>query len=301
MKMKKVFGIDIGGTNIKFGLVDGKGNLSEKYKHPTANLVADGNCVRNFITILKGQLKRFPEVKKIGIGVPGLISKDRNSIVFAPNIPDLTGIELVSILKKEFPGKVFSMDTDANAAALGEYKFAKKYVEVNLLMITLGTGVGGGAIIDGEIFKGGRGNSLEIGHIYGGKGCSIEEEIGKKGIVKKAKKLLIEYPNSVLNSKKSLDAKKVAKAALAGDPVGIKVFEHVGKYLGQCIISGIRILDIHTIVIGGGVSETFDIIEPSMMKIINDKLGPYYTNDLIIKKASLGNEAGILGAASLVM
>jgi len=299
--MKKVLGIDVGGTNVKFGLVDEKGNLSEKYKHPTANLVADGKCVHNFITVLKEQLKKFPEVKKVGIGIPGLISKDRNSIVFAPNIPDLTVIELITLLKKEFPGKVFSMDNDANAAALGEYKFAKEEVEDNLLMITLGTGVGGGAIIDGKIFKGGRGNSLEIGHIYGGKGNSIEEEIGKKGIVKKAKKLLSDYPNSVLNSKKNLDAKKVAKAALAGDPVGIKVFEHVGKYLGQCIVGGVRILDIHTIVIGGGVSETFDIVETSMMKVINDKLGPYYTDDLIIKKASLGNEAGILGAASLMM
>lgn len=299
--MEKVLGIDVGGTNVKFGIVDSNGILSEKYKHRTSLLADDGDFTTNFVAILKERLEKFPEIKKIGLGIPGLISKDRSTVVYAPNIPDLIGSELITTLYNEIPDKLFAMDNDANAAALGEYIFAKEEIEDSFLMITLGTGVGGGAIIDGKIFKGGRGNALEIGHIFGGKGNSIEEEIGKQGIVRKAKKLLSDYPDSSLHSKKSLDAKKVAKAALDGDTVGIKVFEHVGKYLGQCIVGGVRILDVHTVVIGGGVAETFDIVEKSMMKVINSKLGDYYTDDLIIKKATLGNEAGILGAASLVM
>ena len=300
--MEKVLGIDVGGTNVKFGVVDREGNLSDKIKYPTAELMADGNFLENFVQAVKTELNKHPEVSKVGMGIPGLISKDGKTIVKTPNIEGLSGIDLIPTLRKRTRGVEFAMDNDANAAAYGEYIFSNDSVGDNFLMITLGTGVGGGAVIDGKMFRGGNGNAMEIGHIYSGKGESIEEKIGKKGIVEKARKLIKKYPNSLIASKKNnLDAKKVAKAALKGDEAAIKVFEHVGKYLGQCIISGIRILDLHTVIIGGGVSETFDIVEPTMMEVINEKLGPYYTDNLKICKASLGNEAGILGAAALMM
>lgn len=298
--MEKVLGIDVGGTNVKFGLVDKQGKLTDKIKYPTADLMADGKFVDNFVGVVREELKKHPEVKKVGMGVPGLISKDGKTIVKAPNIPDMNGLNLITTLRRRIRGIIFQMDNDANAAAYGEFIFNKKEVGDNFMMITLGTGVGGGAVIDGKMFRGGSGNAMEIGHIFSAKKESIEEKIGKKGIVKKANKLLKKYPNSELASKNTLDAKKVAKAALKGDEVGVKVFEHVGKYLGQCIVSSIRILDIHSIIIGGGVSETFNIVEPFMMEVINDKLGPYYTADLKIHKATLGNDAGILGAAALV-
>ncbi len=297
--MEKVLGIDIGGTNVKFGVVDNNGILTNKAKYPTADMVLDGKFIDNFISALKTELKKSPEIVKIGIGVPGLISKNRQSVVTAPNIEQLSGVDLIKILKSKIKGKSFALDNDANAAAYGEFIFNRAEVGDNFMMITLGTGVGGGAVIDGKLFGGGVGNAMEIGHIYGGKGRSIEEEIGKIGIVKKAKKILKKIPKSILNVK-SLDAKKIAKAALEKDEVALKVFEHVGKYLGQCIVSGIRILDLHTVIIGGGVSETFAIIEPSMRNVIEEKLGAYYTSDLKICKASLGNDAGILGAAALM-
>lgn len=300
--MEKVLGIDVGGTNVKFGIVDKAGNLTDKVKYATADLMGNGAFVENFVNILKLELEKHPEITKVGMGVPGLISKDRQSVVSAPNITQLSGVELIKILKANTDGIEFALDNDANAAAYGEFVFNRAEVGDNFLMITLGTGVGGGAVIDGKLFNGGVGNALEIGHIYGAKGRSIEEEIGKNGIVRKTKKLLKIYPESTLTAKKkSLDAKKVAKSALEGDIVAVKVFEHVGKYLGQCIVGGVRILDIHTIIIGGGVSETYNIIEPAMMKVLNKKLNPYYLSDLKICKATLGNEAGILGAAALML
>ena len=298
--MEKVLGIDVGGTNVKFGIVDSKGTLTDKVKYPTADLMAEDKFVENFVIALQEELKKHPEIKKIGIGVPGLISKDRQSIISAPNIPQLSGVDLIKILKSKTKGIEFAMDNDANAATYGEFVFNKEEVGDNFMMITLGTGVGGGAVIDGKLFNGGVGNAMEIGHIYGSKGRSIEEEIGKKGIVRKAKKLIKKYPRTTL-SKKNIDAKRVAKAAMEGDIVGEKVFKHVGKFLGQCIVSGVRILDVQTVIIGGGVSETFHTIEPSMLKVIRGKLGPYYTDNLKICKATLGNEAGILGAAALMM
>ena len=299
--MEQVLGIDVGGTNVKFGLVDKDGNLTEKIKYPTAKLMAEGDFVTNFVDAVKLELTKHKNIKKVGIGVPGLISKDGTTIVKAPNIPAFDGAQLIKILKEVTKGITYAMENDANAAALGEFVFNKKEVGNNFMMITLGTGVGGGAVIDGKLFRGGNGNAMEIGHIYSSKNGSIEDKIGKRGIVKKANKLIKQYPKSILANKKTLDAKKVAKAALEGDTAGIKVFEHVGKYLGQCIVSGVRILDLHSVIIGGGVSETFPILEDSMMAVINEKLGPYYTDDLKIHKATLGNEAGILGAASLVM
>lgn len=299
--MEKVLGIDVGGTNVKFGLVDLDGNMTDKIKYPTANLISQGIFIDNFIDTIKTELKKHPTVKKVGMGIPGLISKDGNKVVKAPNIPDFDGIDLIPLLKSKIKGIAFAMDNDANVAAYGEFVFNKEEVGSNFMMITLGTGVGGGAVIDGKMFKGGSGNAMEIGHIFSGSGKSIEEQIGKKGIVKKAKKLAKKYPKSLLASKETIDAKKVAKAALKGDQAAIKVFKHVGKYLGQCIVGGIRILDIHSVIIGGGVSETWDIIDDRVMEVVNEKLGPYYTQDLKIHKASLGNDAGILGAAALMM
>lgn len=299
--MEKVLGIDVGGTNVKFGLVDSNGNMTDKIKYPTANMISQGIFIDNFIETIKTELNKHPTVKKVGLGIPGLISKDGQQVVKAPNIPDFDGTDLIPLLKSTFKGVAFAMDNDANVAAYGEFVFNKKEVGSNFMMITLGTGVGGGAVIDGKMFKGGSGNAMEIGHIFSGSGKSIEEEIGKKGIVKKAQKLSKKYPKSLLATKKNLDAKKVAQAAIKGDLAAIKVFKHVGRYLGECIVSGIRILDIHSVIIGGGVSETWSIIDGCVMEVVHEKLGPYYTKDLKIHKASLGNNAGILGAAALMM
>ena len=297
--MKKFIGVDIGGTNVKFGIVDEKGTLLEKIKYPTAEINKNGEFIINFIHKLDEILKQNTDIQDVGIGVPGTISKDRTSTQELPNIPSLSNTNIISHLRKKFPSINFHLENDANAAALGEYYFGELDLPSHYIFITLGTGVGGAAIIDRKIFKGGDGNGMEIGHIISGSGKTVEAHLGKKGIVKLAKKLLSDYEGKTILKKKNMDAKSIAKAAHKGDPLALHIYEKLGKKLGECIVSGVRILDVKTILIGGGVSETFSYLEKTMYETIYKRLTPYYTNSLSIKIASLKNEAGILGAASL--
>ncbi len=190
------------------------------------------------------------------------------------------------------------MDNDANAAALGELHFGLENIPDTYLFITLGTGVGGGCVINGQVFKGGDGNGLEIGHVMSSTGHTIEQNIGKAGIINMAQDYIQEGKLSTTLSGE-FDAKMVATAAHEGDELALQVYHDMGKYVGELIVSVVRVLDIKTILIGGGVSETFDYLKGNMYEVINAFLPEYYTNALDIRLATLGNNAGILGAASL--
>lgn len=297
--MQRFLGIDIGGTNVKFGVVSEKGELIEKTKHPTKVVSKNNNFMNNFITLLEERFNSYPDISKVGIGVPGMITYDRKSMLELANIPSLNGVNFVDTLEQKFPGKTFQLENDANAAALGEYYFGDKKNPESYMFITLGTGVGGGAILNKQIFKGGNGNAMEIGHIISGSGQTIEDHLGKRGIIKLTNSLIKKHPNDTKLKINDFDAKKVAKAAIKGDFVARKVYKKMGTTLGEACVAGIRILDINTILIGGGVSEAFKFMEKNMYKVIYEHLSKNYTDHLEIRVASLKNEAGILGAASL--
>lgn len=299
-----VLGIDVGGTNVKFGLVNEKGELSGKIKYPTAQLALGESFIDEFANALAEQLEvhKKENISKVGIGFPGLLSEDRTTTLKLQNVPQLNGINVVKHLTKRFPQVEFRLENDAKVAALGEFHFSS-HKEQNFLMITLGTGVGGAAIINGKLFSGAHKNGLEIGHMVSSTGDVIEHHIGKKGMVRLALKYLSKEPkkDSILReiAPDKLTAKHIEKAAKKGDQIAEKVFKKVGKYLGQCIVSSIRVLDFDKVYIGGGVAEVFHLMEARMWKEINDYLGDYYTKSLTVKTAELENEAGIIGAASL--
>ena len=300
-RMQKFIGVDIGGTNVKFGLVDEKGTLLDKVKYPTKDLMVTGDFMKAFCKIMKNHLNENPEVERVGIGVPGTISKDGKGLKELANIPILNNTKVIDILEKAFPSKHFYLDNDANAAALGEYYFTEAIIPESYIFITLGTGVGGGCILNKQIFKGGNGNAMEIGHILTHSGNTVEHHIGKKGLVAFTLKELSKGKKSKLNPKEEIDAKEIVKAAKKGDKIAQKTLDMMGRVLGECIVSTVRTLDIHTILIGGGVAKAYDMFKAPMYEVINDYLTPYYLEDLDIHLASLGNDAGMLGAASLCM
>ncbi|AZQ61802.1 ROK family protein [Flammeovirga pectinis] len=297
--MKHFLGVDIGGTNVKFGVVDSDGNIIKKKKYPTKEVSEGGDFCGNFSKLLEKRLAKYPNIASVGIGIPGTISADGLSTLDLPNVPSLSRQPLVKILKNNFPSLPIAMDNDANAAALGELHFGLDAVPKTYIFITLGTGVGGGCVINGRVFKGGDGNGLEIGHILSSTGKTIEQNIGKAGIIEMATKYIDEGKLSTSLVKGEFDAKIVATAAHEGDEVALQVFHDMGKYVGELIVSCVRILDIKSILIGGGVSETFDYLKGNMYEVINNFLPEYYTKDLNIQLATLGNNAGILGAASI--
>lgn len=301
--MAVYLGVDIGGSSVKAGLVSDQGELLKKKKYRTADLAVDGNFVSNFVEVVRSRVEKYPEITSVGIGVPGIVSKDRRSVIDCPNIPGLANIDLVDALSEVLPGKSFFLDNDANAAALGELLFGgnKEHLPDSFVFLTLGTGLGGGIIFERKIFKGGNGNSMEIGHIVSSNGHSIEENIGKHGLLKLTKQKLVYNSSSALKEVEHLTFKDVEKAALEGDVLAMSVFMEAGTYLGEAIVASVRILDMNHIVIGGGVAETLHLLRPKMEEVIFRHLTPYYTDKLVVELATLGNDAGIVGAASLCM
>ncbi len=291
-------GIDVGGTNVKIGIVDREGGMESKIKYATEQLRNGDDFVNGYIEILEKEFAKHPEVKEVGIGIPGTLSVDRTKCLEIAAIPALDGVDLKPKLKAKFPDKEFYLENDANVAALGEYYFSNGKIPENYLFVTLGTGVGSAAIINKKIFIGGDGNGMELGHILSANGDELEENIGKRGIMKRAHKLMKKKKTS-LSKYEELDPKVIIREAESGDKVSIKIYKEVGEFLGEGLVATIRLLDIKTILIGGGVAKSFDLIYDPLMKTLKKNLTPYYTKDLVIKRAELGNDAGIIGAASL--
>jgi glucokinase len=287
-------GIDVGGTNVKMGIVNAEnGSISNFYSHETGSWRTSGHFVERLGDAIAIQLKENPEVKKVGIGVPGLITRDRQTLVEITAIPEIDGTHIIPELKKRFAAYDFFLENDANAAALGEYYFGEGDVPEDYIFVTLGTGVGGAAIIDKQVFKGGGGNAMEPGHMPSKNGKVLERNIGKVE--------LLELANSMtsLPDDGTISTTGLVAAAQEGDVLALKIFEEVGNMLGDGLVSMIRILDITTILIGGGLSASFEYIMPAVNRQLNYWLTPYYIKTMNIKKATLGNDAGLLGAASL--
>jgi glucokinase len=298
--MAHFFGIDIGGSNIKIGLVDSESGLIEKVKYPTRELKEKNDFVQGFSDILKKEFENHPEVEEIGIGVPGTVSRDARSTLELPNLGELGNANLLERLESNHPGKHFHLDNDAHVAALGEYYFGEEKVPENYVFITLGTGVGAAAIIDHHVFRGGDGNPMEIGHIMSQGGKTLETIIGKVGLQKMLNDMLKKNKSKILEKKvETWNTKLVLSAAQEGDKVALKIFKRVGVLLGEALVSTIRLLDIKTIIVGGGISQSYNYVIGPMEKVLMKNLTPYYTSKLEIKKATLANEAGIVGAASL--
>ncbi len=295
-------GIDVGGTNVKMGIVEAQtGKLSNFYSHDTASWRKSGHFVERLGDAIAIQLAENKSVEKCGIGVPGLINRNRTTLVEITAIPEIDGTPIIPYLKERFPKCDFFLENDANAAALGEYYFGEDdEIPEDYIMVTLGTGVGGAAIIDKKVFKGGGGNAMEPGHVPSKNGKVLERNIGKNELLDLANKMRSTYTGKTqLPADGTISTTGLVAAAAEGDELALQIFSEVGEMLGNALVSMIRILDITTILVGGGLSASFDYIMPAINKQLEYWLTPYYLKTLVIKKATLGNDAGLLGAASL--
>ncbi len=294
-------GIDIGGTNVKMGVVDAEtGNLSNFYAHDTASWRNSGRFLQSLGDAISLQLIEEPTISKCGIGVPGLITRDRQSLIEITAIPEINGAAIIPYLSERFPNCEFFLENDANAAALGEYYFGEEKLPEDYIFVTLGTGVGGAAIIDKKVFKGGGGNAMEPGHMPSKHGRVLERNIGKVELLDLANEMRANYKgNSVLADDGSISTTGLVAAAAGGDELALQIFDEVGSILGDGLVAMIRILDITTILIGGGLSASYDYIMPAVYRQLNYWLTAYNLKTLKIGRATLGNDAGLLGAASL--
>jgi glucokinase len=239
-------------------------------------------------------------VRKVGIGLPGLISKNRTTALEIPAIPALNGFNLKQGLSDKYPSLSFCLENDAAAAALGEFRYGKGNPPDNFLFITMGTGIGSAVILDGKVFKGCRGNAMEMGHMLSNGNIGLEKLIGRNGILKILERMIQGYPDLIGDLKgKELGTHVLVDTANAGNKLSLMVFEEVGLVLGQALVSTIRILDVTEVYFGGGISAGLEFMMPSIEKTVRQYLTPYYVKGLNLRKATLENNAGTLGAAAL--
>lgn len=294
-------GVDVGGTHLKIGLVDKEGNMLDFQKEDTTpyrdHPEGFGKC---FIDGLGKYLKKYPEVEKVGIGLPGMISKDRTTPLEIPAISNLNGFHLKAGLLEKYPHHEFYMENDAAAAAIGEFYYGKGDVAENFLFITMGTGIGSALVLDGQVFKGSRGNALEMGHMLSRGNAGLETLIGRNGILRIMDNLISAYPEKAGELVgKELGTHLLVDTAKTGNEVSLMVFKEVAEILSEAIVSTVRILDVTDVYFGGGISAGLEFMMPTIDYNTRKYLTPYYVKDLRLKKATLENNAGTLGAAAL--
>ncbi|MDR6560488.1 MULTISPECIES: ROK family protein [unclassified Arcicella] len=301
MAAVEYLGIDIGGTNVKMGIVNSEtGQISNFYSHDTVSWRKSGHFEDRLGEAIGLQLIDNKNITKVGIGLPGMINSARVTPIEITAIPELNNVPLVEILKKRFPAVDFFLENDANAAALGEFYFGEDRIDESYIFITLGTGVGGAAIIGKKVFSGGRGNAMEPGHTPSVNGKVLERNIGKNELLDLANTMRKEFRGvTQLPDDGTISTTGLVASASEGDALALQVFTKVGELLGENLCHLVAILDINLILIGGGLSASFDYILPSITSTMERWLTKYHADGLTIKRATLGNDAGLLGAASL--
>ena len=308
---KYSFGVDVGGTTIKMGLFDLDGNVLDKWEIKTRTENGGVNVLPDIAEAIKAKISEKAIAKEdvvgVGIGVPGPVD-DKGVVYKCVNL----GWGVLNI--NEELGKLLDMPVkggnDANVAALGEmWKGGGQGFE-SIVVVTLGTGVGGGIIINGKILTGAKGAAGEIGHIHvddnekdvcgcGNSGC-LEQFASATGIVRLANRALEATDKKTVLKAGEVSAKDVWDAVKAGDEVAIEIAEKFGQYLGKGLAAVAGVINPEAFVIGGGVSKAGTIL----LDYIQKNYTPYVfhaSRDVKFTLATLGNDAGIYGAAKLVL
>lgn len=314
---KKLLGIDLGGTTIKFGILTLEGEVQEKWAIETNTLENGRHIVSDIVESLKHRLSLYGLTKDdflgIGMGSPGAVDRTSKTVTGAFNLNWSDTQEVGSVIEKEV-GIPFFIDNDANVAALGERWVGAGANNPDVVFVTLGTGVGGGVIADGNLIHGVAGAGGEIGHMIvdpengftctcGNKGC-LETVASATGVVRVARQLAEQYEGSsaikaAIDNGDTVTSKDIFIAAEDGDKFANSVVERVSRYLGLAAANISNILNPDSVVIGGGVSAAGEFLRSRVEKYFVTFAFPQVKKSTKIKIAELGNDAGIIGAASL--
>lgn len=314
--MKKYsIGIDIGGTNITVALVTGNGEILRKIRFPTRAEEGKTKTIKCILKALGAIMKglRSNSIEGIGIGAAGDIDQDRGVVRFSPNLL-WKDVPIVRLIREKFNLKVV-LDNDANAAAWATYILETGRKVKNLLCITLGTGVGGGIILNGRIYHGASGSAGEIGHMTlnpqgqrcrcGNYGC-LETYIGSAYIVKKAIREIRKGEKSLIKkiaggNLKSVTPETIQVAALKGDKMARRIWKEAGEYLGIALSGVINLLNPEVIVFGGGVARAGELIFKPMKAEIKKRTFKTPFEKVKFTCTRFGEDLGVIGAALLIL
>jgi glucokinase len=301
--MKFIIGVDLGGTNIKFGLFDDRLKLVDKQILNTARFKGKQQLIEilasgiNDIIAKNGLEKK--DIRGVGLGLPGPVDFKKGIVYFFPNIPGWKKVPLRKILKDKLGLPVY-LDNDVKVMALAEYNLgaAKKFK--NVVCITLGTGIGGAILTEGRLYRGSGNAAGEVGHIpinengpkcnCGGKAC-IEAYVGNRRILAKAKKAL----------RREISLEELTRLARQGNRQARKIWQDVGTKLGVALTGVVNFCNPDCIVVGGGVANAGKILFDQIKKTIKERAMALQAGEVKVVRAALGENAGMIGAAILVI
>ena len=307
-------GVDIGGTKIAIGVVDTDGQILEKLRVETTPDDVP-NIVRS-IADAANRLARKYEIEAVGVAAAGFLRADRNTVAFAPNIEmrDFPlGTKIAELLDFDAPVIV---ENDANAAGWAEFRFGAGRDAHDMLMLTVGTGLGGALIVDGNLVRGRFGVAAEVGHLRvvphghycgcGHEGC-WEQYASGSALVRDARAAVVALPHKgerllelAGGNPKKLKGQHVSQAASEGDELAVALLAKLGRWIGEGAASVAALLDPELVVIGGGVADVGDLIlVPARAGFVTQLSGLGHRPVARIELAEQGNDAGIVGAADL--
>ncbi|MCX6141132.1 MAG: ROK family protein [Candidatus Kapabacteria bacterium] len=283
--------IDIGGTNIKYGVVGSNGNVLWELSTPTVASEGRELVLGRICGVVKQIIEKTPDVVSIGIGVPGVVDPSTKHVQAPPNLPGWDDVDLLAELRMVSPLPM-DVENDANAAALGEATMGAGVGHPDFLYVTLGTGIGGGVILDGKLYRGPNGDAGEIGHIildaWAREGAFdprpfrtgvMEEYVGIQGILRMAREQGEEVEN----------VRRIQNDA---------VFKEAGRLIGIGLCSAMAVLGLRVLILGGGVSQAPFIVE-SIRTTMKHRAIPTIAHALIVLPAQFGSHAGLMGAAAV--
>lgn len=311
--MGHTVGIDIGGTKVLGGVVDETGALIKRARRDTP--AEGGVALTQAIADVALELMNDGDIESVGVSVAAFISADRKTILATPNIKDWNGVNLDYELTTRI-GLPVVIENDANSAAWGEFKFGAGRGKENILMLTVGTGIGGGIVVNSNLHRGSFGIAAEIGHLRivpngllcgcSARGC-FEQYGSGTALLRHAREAIQAHPDrasNILNrgdgSIEGVKGSAITEAARDGDELALSIFEITGDYIGAGVASLAVILDPEAVVIGGGVIDAGDILL-NPIRTGMEKYMPFagkHPHPQIIG-AQLGNEAGLVGVADL--
>lgn len=296
-------GVDLGGTNLRVAAIDASGQMLEKLSLPANYDAGPDHVVSDIVKTIQQVRSRVNGslLEGVGIGIPGFIDMDAGVVVGAANLPGFQGYPVRDHVEQELQTRII-LENDANAAALGEMWMGAGRGNKNLLLITLGTGIGGGIIVDGKVLHGFLGMAGEIGHMTvfpDGNPCGC----GNCGCLEKhASASAIAAMGQMMhfgNNEHQITAKRVYELALGGNERAQLVFESVGRALGIAIANLINLFNFPLYLVSGGPLPAWDLFAPSMMAEIKKRSFTSSQSGTRVERAQLGGDAGLFGAAYL--
>lgn len=307
--MSVLAGIDVGGTRIKLALVSRAGRVLERGEIDTRPHEGPEKALGRAADALE-EIAGSRTIAAAGVGVAGLVDIHRGRLLTAPNLVRWQNTPIRRIVRRRLGVYTF-VDNDATCAAWGEYRTGANRGIRHLVFLTLGTGVGGGVISDGHLIRGKGNYGGEVGHIgvtpdgpkchCGSRGC-LEAYVGTYGLKRRTRELLRERRSRYLTAwvdrdRRAITPRLVMDAARRGDSVGRRVVRETGEYLGVAIASLVNVFNPEAVVIGGGVSASFDLIAPHIERVVARRAFAEAVSMVRIESSSLGNDASVVGAA----